>query len=302
MIILGVCKDYLPDEAITYSYNYGGEVESVKGLKRGTVFTYVEKIGYDEWGQRVYLKLGNGVETMYRYDENRRWLDEIYTAKGSTVLQNISYTFDDAGNVGGYVNDTGSRTAGSYRTSQEYGYDSLYQLTSASGYTMQMSYNGVEDYHAEYHQEFMFDSSGLGKMLEKKSSAIQSDSRKIGDDLNYTLDYEYEEGYVHRVKRIGNRYYQYDANGNVIIEQEEEIAADDTGITYTIQELENDTYVVDYGWAIEKDAGASIGNKSAYRRTYEWTERNFLTGSSDRRYRVSYRYGHDGERIESIVF
>ena len=288
---------YPDGEAITYSYNYGGEVESVKGIKQGTVFTYVEKIGYDEWGQRVYLKLGNGVETMYRYDENRRWLDEIYTAKGSTVLQNMSYTFDDAGNVGGYVNDTGSYTAGSYRTSQEYGYDSLYQLTSASGKTMQMSYNGVEDYHAEYHQEFMFDSSGLGKMLEKKSSAIQSDSRKIGDDLNYTLDYEYEEGFVHRVKRIGNRYYQYDANGNVIIEQEEEIASDDTGITYTIQELENDTYVVDYGWAIEKDAGAIIGNKSAYRRTYEWNERNLLTGSSDSRYRVSYRYGHDGERI-----
>ncbi|MDR2923899.1 MAG: hypothetical protein LBU85_11250 [Treponema sp.] len=34
---------------------------------RGADFTYVDRIGYDEYGQRVYLKLGNGAETRYTY-------------------------------------------------------------------------------------------------------------------------------------------------------------------------------------------------------------------------------------------
>jgi hypothetical protein len=57
-------------------------------------------------------------------------------------------------------------------------------------------------------------------MLNKESSAAQSDSRRLGDELNYKLDYEYAKGYAHRVSRIGTRYYQYDENGNLIVEQE----------------------------------------------------------------------------------
>jgi hypothetical protein len=36
----------------------------------------------------------------------------------------------------------------------------------------------------------------------------------MGDDLDYQLNYEYEAGYAHRVKRIGERRYRYDLNGN----------------------------------------------------------------------------------------
>ena len=44
-----------------------------------TVTEYVRDLGYDEFGQRVALGLGNGVSTAYTYDENRRWLDSIST-------------------------------------------------------------------------------------------------------------------------------------------------------------------------------------------------------------------------------
>lgn len=40
------------------------------------------------------------------------------------------------------------------------------------------------------------------------------------------------------------------ANGNVILEQDGEIAAGDSDITYTVQDLGNDTYVSDYGWGL----------------------------------------------------
>ena len=57
-------KTIYPDgEAVHYGYDYGGNVTSITGRNRGEQFPYVRQIGYDEWGQRIYLQLGNGVET-----------------------------------------------------------------------------------------------------------------------------------------------------------------------------------------------------------------------------------------------
>jgi hypothetical protein len=145
-----------------------------------------------------------------RDDENRRWLKEIETISqkgyGMPVLQNIQYSFDSVGNVSGYENNVGS-----YTTKQSYEYDSLYQLTNVKGQTENRRY-GLIDYKAGYEQTYTFDKTGLGNMLNKESSATQSDSRRLGDELNYNLDYEYAKGYAHRVSRIGTRYYQYDEN------------------------------------------------------------------------------------------
>jgi hypothetical protein len=62
---------------------------------------------------------------------------------------------------------------------------------------------GVTDYTARYSQHYEFDGEGLGNMERKTSATMNSDARKLGDDLDYQLDYEYEGGYAHRVKRIG---------------------------------------------------------------------------------------------------
>ena len=48
-------------------------------------------IRYDEYGQRVYIKYGNGVETNYTYDADMRWLAHINTQnKYGTQYQNIN--------------------------------------------------------------------------------------------------------------------------------------------------------------------------------------------------------------------
>lgn len=96
---------------------------------------------------------------------------------------------------------------------------------------------------------------------------------------------------------ISAHHYKYDLNGNVILEQDTEIASDDSGITYTIQDLGNDTYVSDYGWGMETQEGAVIQTTSGFRRTYSWNERNLITTTSDNRYLVNYRYDHSGERV-----
>ena len=63
-------------ETITYTYDKGGQLKGVSGVKntiKGTeTYSYIDTIVYDEHGQRVYIKYGNGVETRYRYDDKRR--------------------------------------------------------------------------------------------------------------------------------------------------------------------------------------------------------------------------------------
>lgn len=50
-------------------------------------------------------------------------------------------------------------------------------------------------------------------MTSKVSSENVSPMKIIGDDLNYHLVYIYNSEYAHRLINVGNRYYQYDANG-----------------------------------------------------------------------------------------
>ena len=75
-------------ETITYTYDKGGQLKGVSGVKntiKGSEnYSYIDTIVYDEHGQRVYIKYGNGVETKYRYDDKRRWLKDIETRNRQT--------------------------------------------------------------------------------------------------------------------------------------------------------------------------------------------------------------------------
>jgi hypothetical protein len=113
---------YDDGETVRYEYNYGGQIRKVTGEKRGEIFEYVKDIEYDEYDQRVSVVYGNGVETRYEYDRNRRWLKGIKSVYewggGRETYQDIGYEFDPVGNIRGYENKSGE-----YRTRQEYGYD-----------------------------------------------------------------------------------------------------------------------------------------------------------------------------------
>jgi YD repeat-containing protein len=120
---------YPDGEEVTYEYDYGGQIRRVGSSARPGYY-YIKDIGYDEYGQRNYIEYGNGVRTRYRYHPYRRLLEGLETRReeGGTVYQDIRYTFDLAGNVLGYGNDSHG-----YKTTQTYGYDGLYQLTEARG-------------------------------------------------------------------------------------------------------------------------------------------------------------------------
>ena len=308
------CSDYLgrmqtmkyPDgETITYTYDKGGQHKGVSGVKntiKGTEnYSYIDTIVYDEHGQRVYIKYGNGVETKYRYDDKRRWLKDIETKNRQTdeIFQKISYSFDKVGNVLGYSND-----ASVYETSQSYTYDSLYQLIGVEGTSNQYkaikSFGSTPVHVAKYKQDFAFD--GIGNMTKKASTTNLPGARGNAypkAELDYSLDYEYDPAYAHRLIHAGNRYYRYDANGNITAEKDGPFTEDDEFVFTYNYDPDTDVYGTDYGFGLDSPKETEEShpeNLFAYRRNYTWNEKNLLTKSSDRSYTVHYRYGEDGQR------
>ena len=297
---------YPDGEVISYTYDKGGQLKGVSGVKntiKGTeTYSYIDTIVYDEHGQRVYIKYGNGVETKYRYDDKRRWLKDIETRNKQTdeVFQKISYRFDKVGNVLGYSND-----ASVYETSQNYTYDSLYQLIGVEGTSNQ--YKAIKSFGstpvnvAKYKQDFAFD--GIGNMMQKVSTTDIPGARGNAypnAELDYSLDYEYDPAYAHRLVHAGNRYYRYDANGNITAEKDGPFTEEDEFVFTYNYDPDTDVYSADYGFGLdapkESGGGGSHEHLLGYRRDYTWNEKNLLTKSSDRNYTVRYRYGEDGQR------
>ncbi|MEE0353628.1 MAG: toxin TcdB middle/N-terminal domain-containing protein [Treponema sp.] len=294
---------YPDGEKITYGYDNGGQVISVTGSNYGNEFNYVTNILYDQYGQRTRIDCGNGTSTEYSYNPERRWLDSIKTEnKWGQAYQNITYSFDRVGNVLGYENDCLNSASGNYRTKQAYSYDSLYQLTKVSGETTYNPYqSSVPEFISNYMQEFSFDADGLGNMTSKVSSETVSPQKAIGDNLNYTFNYVYDENYAHRLISAGGRYYKYDANGNIVCEQDGAFANDgeEQVVYHKITQEADGVYSTDYGWGLfkEDDKGSSgKANRAKYKRTYTWNERNQLVSSVDDNYSTAYIYGQDGQR------
>ena len=145
-------------------------------------------------------------------------------------------------------------------------------------------------------------SKGNGNMTKKTSTTNLSGARGNAypnADLDYELTYEYDPVYAHRLVHAGNRYYRYDANGNITAEKDGPFTEDDEFIFTYSYDPDTDVYSTDYGFGLDapKETEESHPeNLFAYRRNYTWNEKNLLTKSSDRSYTVHYRYGEDGQR------
>ena len=145
-------------------------------------------------------------------------------------------------------------------------------------------------------------SKGDGNMTKKSSTTNLPGARGNAypkAELDYTLDYEYDPAYAHRLIHAGNRYYRYDANGNITAEKDGPFTEDEEFIFTYNYDPDTDVYGTDYGFGLDapKETEESHPeNLFAYRRNYTWNEKNQLTKSSDRSYTVHYRYGEDGQR------
>ena len=145
-------------------------------------------------------------------------------------------------------------------------------------------------------------SKGDGNMTKKMSTTNLPGARGNAypkAELDYSLDYEYDPAYAHRLIHAGNRYYRYDANGNITAEKDGPFTEDDEFIFTYNYDPDTDVYGTDYGFGLDapkETEETHPENLFAYRRNYTWNEKNLLTKSSDRTYTVHYRYGEDGQR------
>ena len=213
-------------------------------------------------------------------------------------MQNIDYVFDGVGNVMSYTNNCLEN--GNYSTTQNYEYDNLYQLTKAEGTTILNRYKtSVSDYTSCYEQNFAFDN--LGNMTSKGSREWMLNGTKPSSDLNYSFDYNYAEGFVHRLKNVGNRYYEYDPNGNLIREYDSN-GAGESEMLSKVQLLSSDdsdsaVYGTEGAWGFGIETSPVKTGINNFERTYTWDDKNRLVQTRDAFYTTNYVYNSNDERV-----
>ena len=156
----------------------------------------------------------------------------------------------------------------------------------------------------------------LGNMTTKTSAETVYPEKTVGDALNYSINFSYAEGFAHRLDHAGQRYYAYDADGNVIRERSGEIPSgtgSESGNENGDEWDDWDDWDDDWGdglgeaWfgfgmggsgSVSGEGGSGTANSQAtvYERIYEWDERDRLTGTTEGTKVVGYVYGEDGKR------
>jgi len=280
---------YPDQEKISYTYNSGGLLQAVAG-KKAYSYNYVNKIGYDKFEQRSYLKYCNGTETKYNYEPLRRRLDNMTVASGTgyqgtntpRMFMNNKYQYDKVSNVLNVTNSAAGVTAKmGGMMAHNYSYDNLYQLTSASGV-----YTGADQKTANYNLEMKYDD--LHNIVSKTQNVAQN---KVSDPgalkAGYVMNYNYNSNNKHQLDNVTeteyrtkntdpkvdkqkNNKYVYDANGNMIYVNTEEVKAD--------------------GKVAEK----------AFEKKMLWDEENRLGAVSINGYVSSYSYDAGGERVTKM--
>lgn len=153
-----VWKTTTPDNSTQYHlYNESGHLEKVLLNHRGLINittadetfealtgnakhleVFVRSIDYNEKEQRSRIVYGNDSITAYAYNEKTFRLSSLITTNqdGSTVFQDLSYTYDPVGNIT-QVRDHAQQTLFFGNTKVEpvhnYEYDAIYRLIQAKG-------------------------------------------------------------------------------------------------------------------------------------------------------------------------
>ncbi|HEY1814525.1 MAG TPA: SpvB/TcaC N-terminal domain-containing protein [Kofleriaceae bacterium] len=130
-----------PDGSVTTStFDVGGKLAAVASALRGasTSTQIVASIQYEANGQRTSVSSGSGLVSTYIYDERNHRIISIGTTRQSdgASLQSLAYTHDPVGNIV-EIDDAAQETVYFNGTvtsgTQQFAYDAIYQLISASG-------------------------------------------------------------------------------------------------------------------------------------------------------------------------
>lgn len=257
-----------PDNSfVEYWYNSAGDLESVyRGSFNGS--QYVRHIGYNKFGQRTLLELGDGTRTSYTYSPLRNWMTRMRIGKNANTLADDTFTFDKVGNILSLVNSRGQV--------QAFTYDNLYRLTNASGSYL----GGAATYSLAMSYDNLWRITGKQQQLTQ-NNVIQAGLLNTGYDLSYHYRTD-EAGHHFQLGAVFDSHYcsensaeadvftrhryNYDLNGNLVYESAARLKAD-----------------------------GSYGERTHERR-YLWDEENRLIATSENGYVCNYWYDADGNR------
>jgi RHS repeat-associated protein len=272
---------YPDEEKVTYSYNLGGQLEKVRGYK-SYGYDYVNRIGYDKFEQRTYLKYCNGAETFYTYEPARHRLQNLTVNAGGKSIMDNAYAYDAVSNVLSVANKAALPESGKAggQMAHAYTYDALYRLTSATG-----TYAGADSKTASYRLEMGYDN--MHRIVSKKQhltqQGVQFDGKlHVGYDLAYT--YGKTEGKKFQLAEVKDANYRTEENPD-------SVAKVDNSHIYTYDANGNLVYV--NTGRIKQDG---MLDSNAAERKLRWDEENRLTASDDNGFVTNYWYDADGER------
>ncbi|HEX6686418.1 MAG TPA: SpvB/TcaC N-terminal domain-containing protein [Candidatus Limnocylindrales bacterium] len=214
-----VLRMTFPDgEALSYRYDSGGQVDRATGSKGTFSYTYMQRLDYDKFGERVLMDTGNGTRTQYTFDPLDRRLNAMKAnLSEGYVFQNLNYTYDDVGNILSVRNvteppsgpDVGMQVGGP--STQNFRYDDLHRLVHAEG-TYQSRNPGLDTYRQDVAYDTVHNLTSKTQVREiVKGGNTQQDGK-----LSYAYGYAYAGSKPHAPTTIGPFTIAYDANGNQI--------------------------------------------------------------------------------------
>jgi RHS repeat-associated protein len=196
---------YPDGEKVNYLYNRAGNLMEMHGEKLGRTYDYVSRIGYNKFEKQVYTKYGNGTETVYEFEPKLQRLKLMNVTSGSSMIMDNEYSYDLVGNILEISNSAVAEGKIGGTTSNNYSYNELYRLTSASG-----EFNGLNT-SEKYSLSMQYDL--IGKILHKEQ--IHSNNNEDQAATTYDLFYKYGGVQPSAATEIGERLFSYDANGNL---------------------------------------------------------------------------------------
>lgn len=214
---------YPDGEVLTYNYHIGGQLASMTGEKAGRTYNYLTDAKYDELIDTRVLEYGNDTRELFTYDNKRRLKTKQFFLGDNTLSSDESYEYDVVDNLKLRTNTADGSTTMGGAHDEVYDYDLLNRLTKVDGNWSK------RDTSESYHLAYMYDD------LDNLSFKDQSLSKSTMPDttLRTYLDYSYEyDDQPRRPSTVGDRQYQYDANGNLKLSETKEELQDSLGLHY----------------------------------------------------------------------
>ena len=256
---------YPDGEVVSYGYNLGGMLDSIKGVKNGVTNKYLNSIRYNRFEMKDTVFYGNGTWAEYQYDtllRLKRLKSHTSSYPGtSEVMQDIVYQYDSVGNITEISNSAGQLANGlGNQYYSQYNYDNLYRLTEANGwweneslsYQVQMNYypNGrIKRKYTDAHVVTQTAFSNTQQTVHYDNTYFYANNSQP-NTLTYTTD------------NGSQQHFEWDAKGNMT---------------------------------------RHLNNHHFHERRLCWDEQNRLLGVSDKKYLSYYQYDANGDRIYKLT-